>query len=83
MGQEALQTEVDEDNAEGVQQEVLLPSPCSCTLPSQLLLVTSGNQTGDKVQRLSPSVWLILSAEMQKHYLIYINALQKNPSLIE
>ena len=66
-----LSQRLPEANAEGAQQEVLLPSPCSCTLPSQLLLVISGNQTVDQVKLLSPSVWSVLSAELQRHHLVY------------
>ena len=58
LGQEAHEPEIAGGNAEGVPQEVLLLLPCSCTLPSQLLLITSGKWTVDQVKLLSTSVWL-------------------------
>lgn len=47
--------------------------------PSQLLLVTSGIQTVHQVKLLSPSLWPVLSAEMQRHNLTCRCSAKKHP----
>lgn len=49
LGQEALDPVIAGGNAEGEQQEALIRLHCPCTLPSHLLLGTSGNWTVDQV----------------------------------
>lgn len=71
LGQESLEPEVVGGKAEGVQQKVLLPLPCSCIIPSQLLLATTGNWTLGRVELSSPLVWSVLSIEMLRRYLRY------------
>lgn len=49
---------------EGVQQEVLLPLPCSCTLPRPLLLATAVSWTLGQVELSPPLVWPVLSVDI-------------------